>query len=75
LGYIAPGTVSNVANEDVGSDSEQPTPQSEAIVENIIESESTQVDPSLEMTIEDSSQEQEAKQKSYGITSNNYVSS
>ena len=75
LGYIAPNTVSNVANEDVESDSEQPTPQSEAIVENIIESESSQVDPSLEMSIEDSIQEQEAEQKSYGITSNNYVNS
>jgi hypothetical protein len=46
------------------SDSEQSAPLQEAIVENIVESDSTKVEPLPETTtVEDSNKEQETEQK------------
>jgi len=72
---VAPDTDSNVADEDIENNSEQPNPEPETIVENIVETDSTKVEPLPEATETELNQEPESEQKFYGITSNNYVSS
>ena len=78
LENISPDTVSNITDEDVETvetDSKQPSPEPEAIVENIVESESTELEPLPDSALIPIDQKPETEQKFYGVTSNNYVSS
>ena len=71
LEYTDSNIISNVTNESVEKDSEQPTLQQESTKQNIIESEYSAPEP----IIEDLSQKQKIEENFIGITSNNYVSS
>ena len=75
LGYITPDIDSNVTDESLESDSDKLATKSEAVVENVIESESAKLKPIPEADIIELDQKPETEQKFYGVTSNNYVSS
>ncbi len=72
---VAPDTASNAIDEAVENHSERPNPQPEAIIENIVESESTELEPIPDADLIELDQKPETEQKFYGVTSNNYVSS
>ena len=73
LGYIAPNTVSNIANENVESDSELQTPQPEASGRILIEPNPEWPEPKI--TISEHEEQKSASHHPYmTITSNNYVS-